>query len=227
MTSDQQAIELKGILKKYDDTEQGAVLRDLDLRVEKADTVAIVGPSGSGKTTLLNIVGGLDSPSLGTVTVLGSNLAGLSDDRLADLRNMRIGFIFQMHHLLPQCTALENVLLPAIARTRTRTQKQTVNHARELLAQVGLADRCESFPDNLSGGERQRVAVARALINSPDLILADEPTGSLDNQTAASVAELLTTLNAEHGATLVLATHSDTIARLMSKQYLLVNGKLQ
>ncbi len=212
-------LELMNISKSYD--ESPPVLDGVTLCVGAGDTVAVTGPSGSGKTTLLNIAGGLDLPSLGTVKIDGEDLSELSDSQLAAIRNTRVGFVFQLHHLLPQCTALENVMVPAIP-----AGPEIKNRAVDLLERVGLADRMNYMPAKLSGGERQRVAVARALINRPGLILADEPTGSLDSEGSRRLADLLLELVSEDNAALVVVTHSEELAERMALWYRLINGKL-
>lgn len=213
-------LEVTNVTKIYD--ECSPVLDGVTFSIKAGDTIAVTGPSGSGKTTLLNIAGGLDSPSSGTVKIAGKDLAGLSDSQLASVRNTRIGFVFQLHHLIPQCTAIENVMVPAIPAGPEIRDK-----AAGLLERVGLADRMNYMPAKLSGGERQRVAVARALINQPGLILADEPTGSLDNDGSRRLADLLLGLVSEKGAALVVVTHSEALAERMAVRYRLINGKLE
>ncbi len=202
------------------------VLRDINWQVEKGRTISIMGPSGSGKSTLLNLIGGLDTVSSGQILLDGQDITHLDDIELAKVRNTRIGFIFQLHHLLPQCTVLENVLIPTLAAGNDMDRSETVDHARSLLAQVGLNHRLRHLPAQLSGGERQRVAVVRALINRPRLLLADEPTGSLDADASNNLTELLLELNAREGVTLIVATHARELAERMNHRYTLVNGKL-
>ncbi len=213
-------LELINISKSYEGSPP--VLDDVTLSVGVGDTVAVTGPSGSGKTTLLNIAGGLDLPSLGTVKIDGEDLSTLSDSQLASIRNTRVGFVFQLHHLLPQCTALENVMVPAIP-----AGPETRDRAVGLLERVDLADRVDYMPAKLSGGERQRVAVARALINQPGLILADEPTGSLDADSSRKLADLLLDLSGGKDMALVVVTHSQELAGRMAVKYRLVNGRLE
>jgi lipoprotein-releasing system ATP-binding protein len=200
------------------------VLRDVSLVLEQGENLAIVGPSGSGKSTLLGIIGTLDAPSGGRVVLDGQDPAQLDEPRLAAFRNRRIGFVFQDHHLLPQCSVLENVLVPTAAAGHT--QPEAVRRAETLLDRVGLKDRLDHRPAELSGGERQRVALARALINQPTLLLADEPTGNLDRTTAARIAELLLELQRQEQMMLIVVTHSDRLAALMSRRLELDEGRL-
>ncbi len=219
-------LELTDVAKTYEDPGGGpptTVLRGVSLRVEAGESLAVVGPSGSGKSTLLNIIGALDRPTSGTVVLDGHDLATLDDPELAKVRNRLIGFVFQLHHLLPQCTVLENVLVPTLAGGG---EPEAEERARALLERVGLADRLHYFPGQLSGGERQRVAVVRALINSPRLLLADEPTGSLDRASAENLAELLAELNREEGVTLVMVTHAVHLAERMGRVLELRDGAL-
>ncbi len=202
------------------------VLRDLSLRVAAGESVAIVGPSGSGKTTLLNLLGALDQPSSGSVAIGGVALAGLDPAAAARFRNRSIGFIFQLHYLLPQCTVLENVLVPRLAGGWEEPAADTRARAESLLEQVGLRDRLAHLPWQLSGGEQLRVAIARALINRPKLILADEPTGSLDPATGERIAELLLRTHAGAEAALVVVTHNPGLARRMQRTYRLEAGRL-
>ena len=202
------------------------VLEDLSWRIEAGQSVAVTGPSGSGKSTLLNIIGALDQPTGGKVLLDGRDFSVLGERELAKIRNLEIGFVFQLHHLLPQCTALENVLVPTLAGFGGQDRSSYESRARELLDRVGLGRRLDYRPGQLSGGERQRVAVVRALINRPKLLLADEPTGSLDHAAAANLAELLCELNREQQVTLILATHSSELAGGMSEIWKLDNGKL-
>lgn len=223
-------LELKKITKTYDipDGEREmTVLEDISFSLDRGESMAVVGPSGSGKSTLLNIIGALDRPTSGDVYFAGENLSSLDDSSLSAIRNRELGFIFQLHHLLPQCTVLENVLIPTIPLGTKSNRNEVISRARHLLEKVALKDRTDFFPTVLSGGELQRVAVVRALINSPKLILADEPTGSLDKQSAENLGRLLVDLNREEGVALILVTHSMELARLMSKVYSLQNGQLR
>lgn len=214
-------LEAVGLAHTFDSLD---VLRGIDLRVGASESIAIVGPSGCGKSTLLNILGGLLTPSAGTVTIEGVELSGMKPDELAAFRNTQVGFIFQSHHLLPQCTALENVLIPTLVHGDAGRDKET--RARELLAAVGLGDRLSHRPGKLSGGECQRVAVVRALINGPKLLLADEPTGSLDGEAAGHLGELLVELNQREGVALITVTHSDRLAARMERTLVLADGAL-
>ncbi|MEM7199043.1 MAG: ABC transporter ATP-binding protein [Planctomycetota bacterium] len=209
-------IELRGVTKRYAD---GAppVLHDIDLDIAAGESVAIVGPSGCGKSTLLHIIGALLEPSAGTVHFAGTDLTTLDADATAALRNRELGFVFQAHHLLPQCTALENVLLPTLVATDRAQRQRAQERARTLLADVGLGDRADHRPGQLSGGECQRVAVVRALINEPRALLADEPTGSLDGANAEHLADLLVELNAKDRVALVVVTHSERLAARMQR----------
>jgi lipoprotein-releasing system ATP-binding protein len=202
-----------------------AVLRDISLRAGPGDTIGIIGPSGSGKSTLLHLLGALDKADSGSLTVLGQDLAALDAAALAGLRNRGIGFVFQAHHLLPQCTALENALMPALA-AQNRVPPASAGRARELLGRVGLEDRMSEPAARLSGGERQRVALVRALVNRPALLLADEPTGSLDDVSSKAVADLLIELNQQERTTLVVVTHSLDLARRMGRVFRLQGGAL-
>lgn len=197
-----------------------AVLSGINLAVEPAQTVSIMGPSGSGKTTLLNLIGGLDKPTSGKIRLNQKSLGSLMSGELARLRNQRIGFVFQLHYLLPQCTVLENVLLPTLAMRKSPIEKDSDRRrALELLEQTGMKTLCELRPGQLSGGQRQRVAVVRALINKPDILLADEPTGSLDADTADQLTDLLLEINQSQSVALIIATHSRRLARKAQRQF--------
>ncbi len=203
------------------------VLKDITLKVSRGESVAMVGPSGSGKSTLLNIIGALDRPSHGKVLLNGKDLGELGDSTLAKLRNSRIGFVFQLHHLLPQCTVLENVLLPTIAPGNSKLRKQARTRATELFERVGLTGLENHRPGELSGGQRQRAAVVRALINRPELLLADEPTGSLDADSAQDISDLLVELNRSEQVTLIVVTHWANLAEKMEKVLYLADGYLK
>ncbi len=200
------------------------VLRGVSVAIASGDFLALRGASGAGKSTLLHLLGGLDSPNAGEIWFAGKNLAKLSNGQLAQFRNARIGFIFQAYYLLPELDALENVCLPArMARTPAA---KTEALGRELLARVGLKERMEHRPYELSGGEQQRVAIARAMINSPDLILADEPTGNLDSHTGEEIVELLCGLRAEKQTALIIATHDARVAARAPKVVHLIDGQI-
>jgi ABC-type lipoprotein export system ATPase subunit len=204
-------LELVHVGKSYPsagDQDGVQVLKDISLKVEKAQSLVIVGPSGSGKSTLLNIIGALDRPTSGQVLFDGGDLAGLDETQLARIRNRQIGFVFQLHHLLPQCTVLENVLVPTLAGGNHSSTGEIRNRALDLLDRVGLKELLLRRPGELSGGQRQRVAVVRALINKPKLLLADEPTGSLDREASENIADLLIELNRSERVTLIVVTHS-------------------
>ncbi|MDG2255065.1 MAG: ABC transporter ATP-binding protein [Opitutaceae bacterium] len=204
-----------------------SVLDDLDLEVAKGESVAIVGPSGCGKTTLLNILGTLDIPTGGSVSIGGHAVETMSVDERTRFRNRSLGFVFQQHFLLPQCTVLENVLMPRLAGDWEESEQATRERAASLLDGLGLGQRVDRMPYQLSGGERLRVAVARALANEPSLILADEPTGSLDPAMGEQVADLFAELNDQHQVTLVTVTHNAALAKRMGSVYVLKNGKLE
>jgi ABC-type lipoprotein export system ATPase subunit len=223
-------LELSNIQKTYQSptgTDPVTVLKEISLQISKGESVAIVGPSGSGKSTILNIMGTLDKPTAGTVTIGGQNIVSVDDQELAYLRNQKIGFIFQLHHLLPQCTVLENVLLPSLTLKKNIERKEVEERAKRLLDRVGLKQHLYHRPSQLSGGEQQRVAVVRALINQPEIILADEPTGSLDQNSAKKLGNLLVELNKEEGVTLVLVTHSIELAKQMNRVLRLSDGYLE
>ena len=200
------------------------VLRDVSLALDSGQNLAVVGPSGSGKTTLLSVLGTLDQPTTGTVQLDDQDLFGLGEPELAALRNRQIGFVFQDHHLLPQCSALENVLVPTLASGPA--PRAAADRARQLLQQVGLGDRLAHRPAELSGGERQRVALARALMQEPTLVLADEPTGNLDRSTARRVGQMLVKLVTDERIILVVATHSMELAGTLQRRLLLDDGVL-
>jgi len=219
-------VELTHVKKAYV-MPSGEVLRDVNFQLDAGQAVAIVGPSGCGKSTLLNLIGALDQPTQGTVRFDGRDLAGLSANELAGIRNREIGFIFQLHHLLPQCTVLENVLIPTLANSAVLNTAAARERAERLLDRVGLKPRLHYRPGQLSGGECQRTAVVRALINQPKLLLADEPTGSLDHAAAENLAQLLQALNQEERVALVVVTHSRELAGRMQRVLELRDGVMQ
>jgi ABC-type lipoprotein export system ATPase subunit len=257
MPASEKLLQLTDVTKRYaaaGGTDGVAVLGGISLAVSRGETLAIVGPSGSGKSTLLQIIGTLDHATSGRVELASNDLSQLNDEQLAAVRNRQIGFVFQSHFLLPQCTVWENVLVPTLAlvgqasclsggshdnpaRLITGTPQQTgkmpvpldesaPTRAERLLKRVGLAERLHHFPGQLSGGERQRVAVVRALINQPQLLLADEPTGALDHASATNLGQLLVELNLEEGVTLIVVTHSRELAQRMGRVLTLRDGKL-
>lgn len=199
------------------------VLKNIDLALKTGEAISIVGPSGTGKSTFLNLAGALDIPTTGTIEFAGRDLAAMNETQRAEFRNKEIGFVFQLHHLLPQCTVLENVLLPTIP-CGTNKDSSTIAHAKELLSRVGLSDRQTHRPGQLSGGECQRVAFVRALINRPSLLLADEPTGALDHATASILTDLLRELNQEEGVAMILVTHAMDLAEKMDRVLTLESG---
>jgi len=204
-----------------------AVLRGIDLELDRGEALAVMGPSGSGKSTLLHVLGTLDRPTSGSVTLDGKDPFALPEPELADFRNRNIGFVFQDHHLLPQCSVLENVLIPTLIDPDKGTRASAEAWAKELLDRVGLSDRLEHRPAELSGGERQRVAIARALVRKPVLVLADEPTGNLDRRTAHSIGELLLELHRQERTILIAVTHSADLARTFPRQLEMADGLLE
>jgi ABC-type lipoprotein export system ATPase subunit len=232
-------LELKDVTKRYaatNGTNALPVLNGVSLTVARGETLAIVGPSGSGKSTLLQIIGTLDRATSGEVLLDGKNLAALDDLGLAEVRNRQLGFVFQTHYLLPQCTVIENVLVPTLANVVATPRRSNVAdaprvesapaRAERLLKRVGLGERLHHRPGQLSGGERQRVAVVRALINQPQLLLADEPTGALDHASATALGQLLVELNKEEVVTLIVVTHALDLAKRMGRVMRLEEGRL-
>lgn len=214
-------IEIKGVTKSFGPLQ---VLKGIDLRIEKGEIVSIVGPSGAGKTTLLQILGTLDKPDSGSVVVDGIETSTLSTNKLSEFRNMHLGFVFQFHQLLPEFTAIENIMIPAyIAGMKP---KEARSRAEELLAFMGLSDRATHKPNELSGGEKQRVAVARALMNNPAVILADEPSGSLDSKNKEELHKLFFELRDKFGQTFVIVTHDETLATLTDRTIHLKDGRI-
>ena len=222
-------LKLRGVAKSYQSVLDGpavTVLEGIDLEIQEGESAAIIGPSGSGKSTLLNIMGTLDRPTQGQVWLEEKDLAHLNELELAAVRNRRLGFIFQAHHLLPQCTVLENVLVPTLVCEDKQPRQSAPERARRLLDRVGLGPRLHHRPGQLSGGERQRAAVVRGLINQPHLLLADEPTGALDRAAAEELARLLVELNREERVTLMVATHALDLAAQMGRRFQLRDGRL-
>ncbi len=214
-------IEIKGVTKSFGSLQ---VLKGIDLRIEKGEIVSIVGPSGAGKTTLLQILGTLDKPDSGSVVVDGIETSTLSTNKLSEFRNTHLGFVFQFHQLLPEFTAIENIMIPAyIAGMKL---KEARSRAEELLAFMGLSDRATHKPNELSGGEKQRVAVARALMNNPAVILADEPSGSLDSKNKEELHKLFFELRDKFGQTFVIVTHDETLATLTDRTIHLKDGRI-
>jgi len=225
MTAASPLLQLNDVSKTYGSAEGIAteVLKGVSLALGSGETLAIVGPSGCGKSTLLNIIGTLDRATSGAVIFDGEEVSALAEKKLARLRNEKIGFVFQLHHLLPQCNVIENVLVPAVVH---RDNKGAVERAARLLDRVGLSHRLTHRPGELSGGECQRVAVVRALINKPRLLLADEPTGSLDRKGAENLCQLLSELNKEDGVAMIMVTHSEHLASQMGRTFELREGNL-
>jgi len=225
MNNNTPVLEAVAVDKIYkQNAEQLAVIRGLDLRIDVAEQIAIVGSSGCGKSTLLHVLAGLDTPDNGSVSIDGNNIYQMSDAKRGFLRAAKLGFVYQFHHLLAEFTAVENVAMPLlIARQTTAKAKR---EAKDLLTKVGLGDRLHHKPGELSGGERQRAAIARALINRPKLVMADEPTGNLDEETAAFVWELMLDLNHELGTAFLIVTHDTRLAARMQTIYRLSGGRL-
>ncbi len=227
MADDASLLQLTDVSREFPAAESGGalvVLQGVSAEFSSGESAAIIGPSGSGKSTLLNIIGTLDEPTSGTVVFDGQDLGSLNEDEQAILRNRAIGFIFQSHHLLPQCTVIENVLVPALANDEPIADIK--EHARKLLDRVGLGERLTHRPGQLSGGECQRVAVVRSLINRPKLLLADEPTGALDRASAENLGQLLVELNEEEKVTLIAVTHSLELAGQLGRTLELKDGQL-
>ena len=222
-------LRLTHVTKRYDAPDKAGalvVLDDISLDLTRGESLAIVGPSGSGKSTLLQIIGTLDHPTSGSVSLNGQDLSVLDDQQLAAIRNRQIGFVFQSHYLLPQCTVLENVLVPTLATDESAARDGASERAERLLKRVGLGERLSHRPGELSGGERQRVAVVRALINQPPLLLADEPTGSLDQTSARDLGQLLLDLNREEDVSLIVVTHARELAQRTARVLELKEGRL-
>ena len=212
-------IEIRNITKSFGSLQ---VLKGIDLHIDKGEVVSIVGPSGAGKTTLLQIIGTLDKPDTGSVCIDGIDTTRLSSKRLSDFRNTRLGFVFQFHQLLPEFTAIENIMIPAYIAGKSRKEART--RADELLSFMGLSDRASHKPNELSGGEKQRIAVARALMNNPAVILADEPSGSLDTHNKEGLHQLFFDLRAQFGQTFVIVTHDESLAAVTDRTIHLRDG---
>lgn len=218
--------DIRKTFKSEGAAEPRIVLDGVDLDLEKGESISILGPSGSGKSTLMNIIGALDKPDRGEVIFNGQSLGSKTEAELTSFRNREIGFVFQMHHLLPQCSVFENILIPVVPVKDNEFKRTRMEFAEDLLKTTGLWEHKNQKPGVLSGGECQRVALVRAMINQPKLILADEPTGSLDEDNALSVITLLLDLNKKFETSLIVVTHSQEIGSKMGKQYNLRNGKL-
>ncbi|XSZ47393.1 ABC transporter ATP-binding protein [Francisella noatunensis] len=220
-------LSCKNVSKSYTEFKTDiAILKNVNLEINKGEKVAILGLSGSGKTTLLNVLGGLDKCSSGEVMLMGERFDNQSVNKRAKMRNKHLGFIYQLHHLLPEFTAIENVMIP-LAITKKYTKKESIKLANEILTKVGLEHRAHHKPAELSGGERQRVAIARALVTNPNCILADEPTGNLHSQRSESIFALMQQLSDDFGTSFVIVTHDERLASRMNKIYRLVDGELE
>lgn len=230
MSESKKHIHIENLHHQYSSVELDGkpveVLRGINLEINQGDSISFIGPSGCGKSTLLNMIGALDKPTTGSISLGEIKLAEQSEDQLSKIRNEKIGFVFQSHHLLPQCSVVENILIPTLIN-KNRNQDQTLKKAKGLLDRVGLSERAQHRPGQLSGGEKQRVALIRALINDPELLLADEPTGQLDSQNANNLMDLLVELNRETNITLLCVTHSLELAKKMNQVFRLSDGQLE
>jgi lipoprotein-releasing system ATP-binding protein len=224
MIEERPIIELRNLSKIYKNGVEFRALDNATLKIKKGEFVAIVGPSGSGKSTLMHLIGLLDTPSSGTLLIEGKDVTKMSDKKRSEMRNRMLGFIFQYHHLLPDFTALENVMMPLLIQGKSRKEAKEI--ARKLLFEVGLEDRISHKPSELSGGQNQRVAVARALSCSPAIVLGDEPTGNLDTKTGDMIYELLRQLNMEYNQTFIVVTHNENLASKADRIVRLVDGKI-
>jgi len=221
-------LEAINIKKSYDHLKNTLdVLKGVNIKIDQGEFLSIIGPSGAGKSTLLHIMGALDSPSDGKIIIDEEDVYKLNDTKRANLRNQKIGFVFQFYHLLPEFTALENVLLPVLIKEDRSTLKDFEQKGMEYLDQVGLKNRAQHKPQELSGGEQQRVAIARALINEPKLVLCDEPTGNLDSKNGGEIIDLLVSLNKRNNQTLVIVTHDESIAKASHRTIHLHDGHLK
>jgi len=224
--SNDTVIKLRDVTKVYEmGTQEVHALRGVSIDVQRGESLAIMGPSGSGKSTLMNVIGCLDQPTSGQYFLDGEDVSQMSEDELADVRNRRVGFVFQSFNLLARTTAQENVQLPLVYAGTTLKMRR--ERAREVLRAVGLGERLDHMPNELSGGQQQRVAIARALVNQPSIILADEPTGNLDSKSGKEVMNILTDLNREQGITIILVTHDPRLTRYVSRVLKLFDGKIQ
>jgi lipoprotein-releasing system ATP-binding protein len=222
--SDKKKIEIRDLTKIYGDGVEVRALDGVDLDIEKGEFLAIIGPSGSGKSTLLNMIGILDTPTSGTILLDGVDVINASQKQRSKMRNQKLGFIFQYHHLLPDFNAIENVMMPLLINGIKKSKAKKI--AYEMLDEVGLNDRANHRPNQLSGGQNQRVAIARALANNPDIVIGDEPTGNLDSKSSDVIYDLLRKLNEEHDQTFILVTHDEHMAEKTDRIIRLVDGKI-
>lgn len=227
MSENRFILEAHNLFKVYQTAaKELPVLKGIDLSISKGEALSITGPSGAGKSTLLHLLGGLDKPTQGEVLFAGIKLNKINDEQRCQIRNSRMGFIFQFYHLLPEFNALENLVLPALIKNHMQEKKTVEQKGMDLLEQVGLKDRAHHRPAKLSGGEQQRVAIARALMNNPEIVFCDEPTGNLDSKTGGEIIDLLWELNRSNQQTLVIVTHDEHIAKLSSRVLYIQDGRL-